>query len=157
MDTPISTRLPGLALLCRARARLCAVPIEHLAETMRPLPVAPFAGAPSFVCGLSLIRGTPTPVVDVGALLGDGEPPRAARFVSVRTGQRHVALAVEGVLGIRELAAESLSELPPLLGDVGRAAVAHIGALDAELLVVLEAARLVPESLWRMLEGGDEE
>lgn len=147
-------RPAGLALLCRARGRLCALPLDTLVETMRPLPVTPVAGAPAFVRGVSFIRGAPVPVVDVGALLGAPEPPDATRFVSLRVGDRRVALALEEVLGFRKLASESLSALPPLLRGASEEAVSAVAVLDAELLLVLEAARLVPESLWSALDGG---
>jgi light-regulated signal transduction histidine kinase (bacteriophytochrome) len=46
------------------------------------------------VCGLSIIRGTPAPVVDIGLLLGE-QPTRADRLVAIRVGKRIVALAVD--------------------------------------------------------------
>ena len=140
------------ALLCRARARLCALPLQHVIETMRPLPVEPFAGAPPFVRGLALIRGRPVPVVDVGALVSASEPANPTRFVTLRVGDRRVALALESVLGIRALP-DAMSGLPPLLTDASAEAVSAVSALDAELLLVLEAARLVPDSLWLGLDA----
>jgi purine-binding chemotaxis protein CheW len=141
-------------LLFRARTRLCALPIERLVETLRPLPVAPFPGVPAFVLGLARIRGAAVPVVDLGALLGSPEPPQATRFLSLRLDDRRVALAVESVLGLRQLAPEALSELPPLLANADQAAVGAIGTLDAELLLSLETARIVPDTLWPLLDAG---
>jgi purine-binding chemotaxis protein CheW len=114
---------------------------------MRPLPIEPLAGAPPFVLGLSLIRGIATPVVDVGALVGAKDSPAFTRFVTLRlTDRRPVALAVEAVLGTRTLRGLGLSELPPLLRDANPHLIASIGALDRELLTVLETARLVPDA-----------
>jgi purine-binding chemotaxis protein CheW len=132
-------------LLCRARGRLCALPLAHVAEAMRPLPVEPVAGAPAFVLGLARIRGAATPVVDLGALLGAPGEPAATRFLTLRLGGRAAALAVEEVLGVRELGAAS-GPLPPLLAGAPAEAVAEVGALDGELLFVLEAGSLVPEA-----------
>lgn len=137
----------GLALVCRTRTRLCALPLRDVIETMRPLPVAPLAGVPPFVRGLSVIRGIPVPVVDLGAILFGLEPPYPTRFVTLRLEARRVALALEAVLGIRELPG-TLTALPPLLLDASSEAVSAIGSLDEELLLVLEATRLVPDSLW---------
>jgi chemotaxis signal transduction protein len=53
---------PVLVVMVGARA--CAFPLHHVAETMRPLPIKHVAGTPGFVCGVSVIHGTPTPVVD---------------------------------------------------------------------------------------------
>ena len=72
-------------LVVRVCTRLCAVPLAHVVETMRPLPVERIAGMPSFVRGVSIIRGVPTPVVDLGVVLGT--PGEAAeRFVTLRLG-----------------------------------------------------------------------
>jgi purine-binding chemotaxis protein CheW len=99
-----------------------------------------------------MIRGVPVPVVDAGALLEAGDSPKPTRFVSVRTGQRHVVLAVEEVLGVRDLSAVSLQKFPPLLGEARAGVISAIGALDSALLLVLQAARIVPEAVWGALE-----
>lgn len=119
---------------------------------MRPLPIVAVAGAPGFVCGVSLIRGEPTPVVDIGALLGAPEPPSFSRFVTIRAGGRWVALAFEEVLGVRELPTESMAGLPPLLGGMSDAAVSAVAALDADLLFVLKGGRSVPDAVWPLIE-----
>lgn len=121
---------------------------------MRPLPMAPILSAPSFVSGLAIVRGVPTPVVDVGRLLGAGDDAQPTRFVAVRVGEKRVALAVETVVGLRTLSATALHELPPLIREASADVVAAIGALDASLLVVLRTARLVPETVWSVIRGG---
>jgi purine-binding chemotaxis protein CheW len=132
-------------LVCRARSRLCALRAAEVVETMRPLPVEPWVGMPSFVVGVSLIRGVPTPIVDVGALFGDGAPPAFTRFVTLRVGDRRVALAVEEVIGMRGVDVAPSIETPPLLREASGQVVATLGALDVALLSVLSAARLLPE------------
>jgi len=133
--------------------RLCALPLEHVAETMRPLPVEPLAGVPRPICGVAIIRRVPVPVVDVAWLLA-GKESHATRFVTVKAGGRRVALMVDAVVGVRALPTDSLEELPPLLRDASAEAIATIGSLDAELLVVLRSANLVPEAVWSALESG---
>jgi chemotaxis signal transduction protein len=56
-----------------------------------------------------------------------------------------MALAVDSVVGVRPIRAGALHALPPLLRD--SAVIAAIGVLDAQLLVVLQASRLLPEAL----------
>jgi purine-binding chemotaxis protein CheW len=151
-------------LICRVRGGLCGLRLEDVVETMRPLPIRSFAAAsvavasPSLasliILGFSMIRGAPTPVVDAGALLGARDHPQPARFVTVRAGERCVALAVDGVLGVRDLPISSLQDLPPLLRDAGAEVITAVGTLDAELMVVLRAAHLVPESVWATLDSG---
>ena len=138
------------SLLCRVRDYWCALPLVHAGETMRPLPIEPLAGMPLFVRGLSVIRGVPTPVVDAGVLLGASDLTEGGRFVTIRTGDRRVALAVDAVVGVRELPG-GLGDLPPLVREASAEIISAVGALDAELLIVLGAARLLPEAVWRML------
>jgi purine-binding chemotaxis protein CheW len=131
-------------LICRVQTRLCALPLEHVIETLRPLPVEPVAGAPPFVLGLAVIRGAPLPVVDAARLLGAADA-KAERFITVDAGNRRIALAVGRVLGVRAVAPESLHALPALLHEADTDVIAAIGLLDAELLLVLRSARLLPE------------
>lgn len=133
--------------MARVAGRLCALDLAHVVETMRPLPVEPMLGAPSFVVGLSLIRGIPTPVVDLAAWMGlPISPP--TRFISVVAGARHVALAVTAVTGVRILEASELQTVPPLVREAIADNVQLVGTLDADLLVVLSAARLLPDDAW---------
>ena len=139
------------ALLVRAGTCVCALPVSHIVETMRPLAVAPLPGMPEFVRGLAIIRGEPVPVVDAGTLLGapSGQPPQ--RYVTLRAGKRKVALAVDAVVGVREIEPSLLSDMPPLLGNAGSELVESIGVLDADLLMVLKAGSIVPTEIWNLL------
>lgn len=130
-------------LVCRVQDRQCALPLDCVVETMRPLPIELIAGSADVVRGLSVIRGAPLPVIDAAVLLG--EPREAAgRFVVVRVDDRQVALAVGHVLGVRNAPRGSLHALPPLLSGNETPAVAAVGLLDAQLLLVLSSARLLP-------------
>lgn len=152
-------RAKARVLTCRADGKICALPIAHVLETMRPLPVRPLADLPRFVLGLSLIRGWPTPVVDARTLLGGGDTWPARRFVTLRLtadNQRRVAaLAVDEVLGISELTQTALGELPELLKAAQGELISALGSLDSELLLVLEHSRIVPAELWQQLDQAE--
>ncbi|MGE0546296.1 MAG: chemotaxis protein CheW [Kofleriaceae bacterium] len=139
-------------LLCQLGTRVCAIPIAHIAETMRPLPIEPIDGSPSFVLGVSVIRGTPTPVVDTRVLVGLPPAP-STRFVTIKTGGRTAALAVDAVLTMRSLSQAALGPVPGILGEATAAVTQAIGALDADLLFVLDATRMVPTSVWDVIAG----
>ena len=143
----------GLALLFRPQpAMLAALPVEHVLETMRPLPCEPVAGVPAFVAGAAVIRGRPTPIVNVGSLLGAAGDMRATRWVTIKVAARAVGLAVAEVIGVRRLAgvlAEGAT--PPLLTSAAHGAVSALSVLDGELLVILQAARLISDDVWTAL------
>lgn len=156
-DGPTGTAIPfgeDRALICRARQRLCALRLGDVVETLRPLALQGLAGMPAFVTGLSVLRGVAVPVVDVGALLGAADRGVPTRLVAIRAGGRSIALAFESVLGIRALPPTATGALPPLMGEASREAIAAVGTLDAELLVVLRAARAIPEAAWDLLQLG---
>jgi purine-binding chemotaxis protein CheW len=133
-------------------ARACAFPLQHVAETMRPLPIKSVAGTPSFVRGVSVIRGTPTPVVDLKALLENSENSTSyGRFVSLKLEDRRVVIGVDSVVGLKHLDSAQLGELPPLLRDVNVGLIESFGTRDSELLLVLRAARIVPDEVWTTL------
>src|SRR4029453_17905986 len=88
------------ALVFRAGSLLCALRLDEVVETMRPLPTRPLAGTPPYVRGIAIMRGVPPPVLDVARLLA-GEDAGTERFVAVRTEHGPVAFATGPVLGVR--------------------------------------------------------
>ena len=142
-------------LICRSMQRLCALPLEHVLETMRALPLEALPDMPHFMLGMSIIRGEAVPVVHLAKLFGSAAeavaPP--ARYVTLKLDQRRVALAVDAVIGVRTLAPESLAAIPPLLSEMDRTAMAAIGMLDAELLLVLRETHLIPERVWDAIDA----
>jgi purine-binding chemotaxis protein CheW len=146
---------PGPSLLCRIGDRLLAVPLVNVVETMRPLPVESFPSTSRFILGVSTVRGAVVPVIDVGCLTGGGAG-NPGRFVTIGVDGRTVVLAVDAVVGVQSLDGASLYDLPPLLDSVDREIFAAIGTLDAELLVVLDTAFLVQDSVWAALAESNE-
>jgi purine-binding chemotaxis protein CheW len=152
----VSDDTSHLALVFRIAAGLCALPLAHVAETMRPLPVRPLDGTPDFVLGAAMVRGRPTPVVSAARLLGGAgaqDAPAGRRWISVLAGPRRVALEVDEVLGIRPLTAAEDAIRQPLLERAATPGVATLGRLDGELLRTLQAAQLVPAQAWPAVDG----
>jgi len=142
--------MPGnvSVLIMRSGNRLCGLPAEQVLETMRPLPTDRVAAAPSFVRGLSVIRGGPTLVLDLARLLGEEESD-ISRFVLVNMGdKRHGALAVEKVLELRVIQGPQWEALPPLLGQAAAGVFDAIASLDSQLVLLLSAARFVTADAW---------
>jgi purine-binding chemotaxis protein CheW len=142
-------------LLCRVGASRVALPVVHIVETMRPMAIEPVPHVPSFVLGVAIVRGAPVPVVDAGLLMGTAQVA-SGRWVTLRVADRSVALAVEGVQGVQDLSHADFDALPPLFAGAAADAVAALGTLDAQLLVILQMSRLLPESAWQTFasQGG---
>jgi purine-binding chemotaxis protein CheW len=132
-------------LLFQVGSRLCALPVTAVVETMRPLPIQPFANAPPGVRGLAVVRGVPLPVLELARLL-DGDSETTARFITVKIADRQIVLAVGAVLGVEAVASAALQQLSPLLGVANAQTIGAIGAIDSQLLLLLNAARLIDDA-----------
>jgi len=130
-------------LLVRSGSIVCAIPVHEVSETMRPLPTDSIAGMPPYVRGLSVIRGRPTAVLDLTSLLEGSPLGIVTRYVTLQNSERPVALAVEEVIGIKDIESESLMTMG-LLADGSRSdLVRQIGSLDDRLLMVLRDSRVI--------------
>ena len=140
-------------LLVRSQEWMCALPLDEVEETMRPLPVSSVASAPDYVRGVCLVRGTTAPVVSLARLLGGGTPPPGQRFVSLRVPEGRVALEVDEVRGLRWLDAQTLDSVPPLLRSSAGAQLHHLGSVDGNLMAILATTHLLPQGLWSQLQN----
>ncbi|HEY8975044.1 MAG TPA: chemotaxis protein CheW [Burkholderiaceae bacterium] len=142
------------ALVFRISGRLYSLPLAQVVETMRPLPVQRFHGAPDFVLGAAIVRGQPVPVISAARLLGEAAVA-CRRWITIATGVRRVALEVDDVLGVRSIPAADDAMRQPLLEGAGLDRVATLGRLDGQLLRSLQGACLVPEDAWAAM-GAEE-
>ncbi len=129
---------------------ICAIPLSHVIETMRPLPVVPISSTLPFVRGMAVIRGIPTPVLDLGKLVGTPDEP-ARRFVTLRLGQRQVVLSVREVLGIIEMDPTTMMDMPSLLVGSSDNVIEAVGACDTQALVVLRSGWQLPDEVWHAM------
>jgi purine-binding chemotaxis protein CheW len=141
---------PELFLICRIGTTPCALPLAGVVETLRPLPTDALSGAPAFVAGLAIIRGAPVPVIS-GRYLLAGSSGSMGRWVVLRAGAHRVALGVDEVVGIEPLPGSDISAMPPLMRR-SSAIIADMAALDGELLLVLDATRVIPDELFELLQ-----
>ncbi len=138
------------ALFVRAGAHLCALPVRHVVETMRPVPVTALAGVPHFITGLALVRGEPLPVIDLATFMDPRSSRHVSRFVTVRAAGRQAVLAVDAVLGVADI--DSKFDTPSLVADACQQSIEWLSARDGELLALLSTARIVPPELGKTLD-----
>ena len=130
------------ALVVVVSGRRCAIPITHVVETMRPLPVTPVDDMPAFVRGVAVIRGVAVPVIDPGALLGT-PAAQPLRFVTLKVAGRLAAIVVDEVLGLDTFPADSIEARPTILSQSSAPMIESLARRDQELYLVLDAAWVV--------------
>jgi len=133
---------PSSMLACRVGPTWCALPASDVDEILRPGRVEPLASAHAAIVGVALVRGRPTPVLDVRVLLGVASQEGPRRLVSLRVERaRGVALAVDEVAGLIDGLA--LEAAPPLLAEAAEGAIVAMGRLDERLVALLDRARII--------------
>jgi purine-binding chemotaxis protein CheW len=73
--------------------------------------------------------------------------------VTVRLGDKQVALCVGTVLGVHNLDEATIQGLPPVLKDASQDIIEALGTLDAQILVLLRASWELPDDVWRALQA----
>ncbi len=140
-------------LVTRAGGRYAAFPMSLVRETMRPMTCQQVAGFATWMLGIAIVRGVPAPVVDLGALMSGASSRAISRFISLRSAEGVFVAAVDEVIGLRSFDAATLSLMPPLLSAAGGGAIAGLGAIGHELMVLFDAGRLVPPEAWQAMPG----
>jgi len=106
--------------------RLCAVELRWVREMFTLGYVTPVPSAPRLLDGIVNLRGTITPVLDLGLLLNEVDPDRAAPTTVVpraRRGNGAILLEVEGMVAafrvsnVEEVSTLSQDEQPDTLID----------------------------------------
>lgn len=121
-----------------------ALPLEHVKRALRMVALTPVPDAPVWVNGVINMAGQVIPVIDLRQRLGhpQREPEIEDRLLVVQIQAQTVALVVDEVLQVLELALHQAAPPPPALA-LSRPLVATIQQAEG-LILVLDAARLLP-------------
>jgi purine-binding chemotaxis protein CheW len=109
----------------RVGAESYALPVESVIEVTVLEASTPLPGGPPELIGLQNLRGHALPVYDLGAYLGAGTTPDAARMVVVSDKGRRAGFAIDAVTGVGPLPERTQSHTTLLAGS----------ALDGDRLV----------------------
>jgi purine-binding chemotaxis protein CheW len=135
--------------------QLYAIPVAAVERVLPMVAVAPLPDAPSIALGAVNVEGRLLAVLDLQRRLGlpARELGPSARLLVATTSQRTVALPVDEVLGVTEVAADEIvapdAVLPGLSVVAGIAVVGDGVALihDLEAFLSLEQERALQEAL----------
>ncbi len=100
--------------------------------------------APSFVEGITNLRGEVLPVIDLrkrfGLPLGDGT--KETRIVNVNVDGVRVGMVVDAVSEVLRVAEEDIQPPSPIITSVDSSFITGIAKVDERLIILLDLARV---------------
>ena len=103
--------------------------------------------APSFVRGVSNLRGAVLPIVDLAARLGfDGsETTERSVIIVAQIGEQVVGLLVDAVSDILTVTDDIIQATPDVASDTAKTFVRGLLAIDGRMISLIGLERVLPE------------
>ena len=138
----------GLACTFRVADLLCCIDVDDVQEIIRCLDVTPVPRAPSSISGIINLRGEIVTSIDLRHSMGlpkrDADSPSPMHMV-VTVGGILASLEVDTVGDVIDVDPESVEPRPASLDGVANDLVESVLMLDDELVLMLDAVRIVEE------------
>ena len=101
--------------------------------------------APSFVEGVTNLRGTVVPVIDLRKRFGIAsmEHTKDTRIVVVYMDKTKIGMIVDGVSEVLRIPEESIEPTPPMVSNVNTAFIRGIAKLDERLVTLLDLSKVL--------------
>lgn len=113
--------------------------ISAVDSVVRLQPITAVPGAPPFVEGVTNLRGTVLPVVDLHKRFGlpPQERTAEARIVVAEVGGNRVGMIVDAVLAVNPIAPGTIEPPSPLVATVDSTFITGIAKVEGERLIIL--------------------
>jgi len=101
--------------------------------------------APSFVEGVTNLRGTVVPVIDLRKRFGLAilDHTKDTRIVVVYMDKTKIGMIVDGVSEVLRIPEESIEPTPPMVSTVNTAFIRGIAKLDNRLVTLLDLSKVL--------------
>jgi purine-binding chemotaxis protein CheW len=101
--------------------------------------------APSFVEGVTNLRGSVVPVIDLRQRFGlpAGEETKETRIVVVEMGGTTVGMVVDGVSEVLSVTEEDIEPPSPIVMTIDSAFITGIAKVDDRLIILLDLGRVL--------------
>ena len=123
-----------------------AIAAEHVHEILSSQPLTPVPLAPNHILGLLNLRGQVMPAIDLGRRLSI--PPSSGRrrpsLIVLKTSDGLVAILVDAIGDVMDLASGSWRPAPETLGGHQRTCIFGICPLDERMLLGLRVEAIDP-------------
>jgi purine-binding chemotaxis protein CheW len=124
--------------------------IEQIQEIVIPDQVTRIPQVMEYVEGVSNLRGTIIPIINLRKLFGIDPKPNddESRTIVVNVGDRTMGCTVDSVSQVMRIPAESIQSAPDIVASEGTAYVQGFAKLDGQLIILLDIDELLePEKL----------
>ena len=120
---------------------------------MQPITAVP--RAPSFVEGVTNLRGTVLPVIDLRQRFGllAEEETKETRIVVVEMGGMTVGMVVDGVSEVLRVAEEDIEPPSPIVMTIDSAFITGIAKMDERLIILLDLGKVLSTGERADLQG----
>jgi purine-binding chemotaxis protein CheW len=119
--------------------------IERIQEIITPGSVTRVPDVPAYVVGVSNLRGTIIPVIDLRLLFG--LPPRTpdadTRTIVVNIGDRTMGCMVDAVSQVIRIPVEQIHSAPDTVASDGQRSVEGFARAGADLFILLDVGSLL--------------
>ena len=107
--------------------------------------VTPIAGTPPFIKGVTNLRGTIVPIVDLRIRFGVGQAEYTPFTVVIilNIGSRVVGIVVDSVSDVASLPARDLHPAAELSASIGAGFLRGLGTVGERMLIVLDIERMM--------------
>lgn len=148
----------------RLRDEEFAVDVGSVKEITRVAEISHIPEAPSFIQGVTNLRGQVIAVIDLAKQFGLSHKeklPDSARIVVTELNNRTVGMLVDEVPGVLKIAGEDIEPTPELIqSEVSKDYIKGVGKLDNRVVILLDLEKVLAahevEELAKVTKGKEE-
>jgi purine-binding chemotaxis protein CheW len=128
----------------RLGAEAYALPVNDVREVLKIRTLTPVPNAPPYILGVTALRGTVLPVIDLCVRFGltPGARDEKSRIIVVNSEQEDVGLVVDRVTGVLRTMSDAIKSTPENV-EQGAAFLRGIVRKDEQLYILLDLEKAV--------------
>ena len=127
---------------------LYAADVDHVREIIRPQEVSPVPKAPTFIEGMTNLRGKVVPVVNFRRLMGfpPQEQTKRTRVLIVEFNRQLVGAVVDGVSQVTRLPSGTIEPPSHIVTRIDTAYLKGVAPVGEQLVIVLDLDRVLDDA-----------
>ncbi|MCL4560665.1 MAG: chemotaxis protein CheW [Chloroflexi bacterium] len=111
-------------------------------------PITQLPHAPEFIEGVTNLRGSIVPIIDLRKRFGleQTPPTRETRIVVAFLDQIKAGMIVDSVARVMRISDELIEPTPPMVATIDSAYIQGIAKLDGQLIIILDLKKVLDRS-----------